>query len=157
MRKNAHRKVLALLLAVMTVGQSLSLTSFADSSTPQTDSSISAVGTQSNETSQSFVIDQTNRDAVSYPDKGVSKTVNSDGKNDNAPKLTAGYDIDSPTFDLRNVNGKSYMTPVRSQAPFGTCWSFATVAALESSILGAGLNGADGKTADPNTLDLSEK
>ena len=114
MRKNAHRKVLALLLAVMNVGQSLSLTSFADSSTPQTDSSISAVGTQSNETSQSFVIDQTNRDAVSYPDKGVSKTVNSDGKNDNAPKLTAGYDIDSPTFDLRNVNGKSYMTPVRS-------------------------------------------
>ena len=50
MRKNARRKVLALLLAVMTVGQSLSLTSFADSSTPQTDSSISAVGTQSNET-----------------------------------------------------------------------------------------------------------
>ena len=101
MRKNARRKVLALLLAVMTVGHSLSLTSFADSSTPQTDSSISAVGTQSNETSQSFVIDQTNRDAVSYPDKGVSKTVNSDGKNDNAPKLSAGYDIDSPTFDLR--------------------------------------------------------
>jgi len=55
MRKNAHRKVLALLLAVMTVGQSLSLTSFADSSTPQTDISISAAGAQSNKTSQSFL------------------------------------------------------------------------------------------------------
>lgn len=65
MRKNAHRKVLALLLAVMTVGQSLSLTSFADSSTPQTDISISAAGAQSNKTSQSFVIDQTYRDASS--------------------------------------------------------------------------------------------
>ncbi|MBQ7599879.1 MAG: fibronectin type III domain-containing protein [Clostridia bacterium] len=61
------------------------------------------------------------------------------------------------SFDLRDVDGKSYVTPVRSQAPFGTCWSFATIAAIESSILGAGLNGADGKPAAPETLDLSEK
>ena len=61
------------------------------------------------------------------------------------------------SFDLRNVSGRSYVTPVRSQAPFGTCWSFATVAAIESSILGAGLKGADGKPADPATLNLSEK
>ena len=60
-------------------------------------------------------------------------------------------------FDLRNVEGKCYVTPVRSQAPFGTCWSFAAVAALESSILGAGLKGADGKTATSETLNLSEK
>ncbi|MBQ2468950.1 MAG: C1 family peptidase, partial [Clostridia bacterium] len=61
------------------------------------------------------------------------------------------------SFDLRDVDGECYTTPVRSQAPFGTCWSFATVAALESSILGAGLNGADGTPATPETLDLSEK
>ncbi len=61
------------------------------------------------------------------------------------------------SFDLRDVDGECYVTPVRSQAPFGTCWSFATVAAIESSILGAGLNGADGKPATPETLDLSEK
>ncbi|MBR3415919.1 MAG: S-layer homology domain-containing protein [Clostridia bacterium] len=61
------------------------------------------------------------------------------------------------SFDLRDVDGKCYTTPVRSQAPFGTCWSFATIAALESSILGAGLDGADGAPATPETLDLSEK
>ena len=61
------------------------------------------------------------------------------------------------SFDLRDVDGKCYTTPVRSQAPFGTCWSFATIAALESSILGAGLDGADGTPATPETLDLSEK
>ena len=61
------------------------------------------------------------------------------------------------SFDLRDVDGKCYVTPVRSQAPFGTCWSFATAAALESSILGAGLNGADGLPAAPGTLNLSEK
>ena len=60
-------------------------------------------------------------------------------------------------YDLRNVDGKSYVTPVRSQAPFGTCWSFATIAAVESSILAAGLTGADGRPANPQTLDLSEK
>ena len=61
------------------------------------------------------------------------------------------------SYDLRNVDGNCYVTPVRSQAPFGTCWSFATVAALESSILGAGLKGADGKPASSETLNLSEK
>ena len=60
-------------------------------------------------------------------------------------------------FDLRDVDGQCYVTPVRSQAPFGTCWSFATAAALETGILGAGLKGANGEKADYATLDLSEK
>ncbi len=57
------------------------------------------------------------------------------------------------TFDLRNVGGANYVTPVRSQAPYGTCWGFAAIAAAESSILGAGI----GEGYDVNTLNLSEK
>ncbi|MBQ6262376.1 MAG: S-layer homology domain-containing protein [Clostridia bacterium] len=76
---------------------------------------------------------------------------------DPASVETGELPIIPSSFDLRDVGGKCYTTPVRSQAPFGTCWSFATVAALESSILGAGLNGADGAPATPETLDLSEK
>ena len=65
------------------------------------------------------------------------------------------------SFDLRNVDtdgdGKGdrcFVTPVRLQNPFGTCWGFAAVAAAEISILGNNLKN------DPNawkTLDLSEK
>ncbi len=59
------------------------------------------------------------------------------------------------SFDLRNVDGNCYITPVRQQNPFGTCWGFGTIAAAESSILSSGLAAEQGDTAD--TLDLSEK
>lgn len=63
-------------------------------------------------------------------------------------------------FDLRHVptagGGEvSYVTPVRLQNPFGTCWGYAVIAAAESSLLSSGLAAADGY--DANTLDLSEK
>ena len=62
-----------------------------------------------------------------------------------------------PYYDLRGAEGNCYVTPVRSRAPFSACRSFAAAAALESSILSAGLAGADGDPADPETLDISEK
>ena len=58
-------------------------------------------------------------------------------------------------MDLRNVNGKSYVTPVRLQNPFGTCWGFGAIAAAESSLLSSGLAQKEGYTSE--TLDLSEK
>ena len=49
-------------------------------------------------------------------------------------------------FDLRNVNGRSYVTSIKSQLPYGTCWSFASIGAIESNMLMQGLG----------TYDLSE-
>lgn len=55
---------------------------------------------------------------------------------------TIDYDpIDLPEkYDLRNVtlsNGStvSYVTPIRNQGELGSCWTFATMATLESNIL----------------------
>ena len=52
------------------------------------------------------------------------------------------------SFDLRE---KNYITPVRQQSPYGTCWGFGAIAAAESSILSSGLEN------DPQKLNLSEK
>ena len=44
--------------------------------------------------------------------------------------------VDLPaSFDLRNVDGVSYVTPVRNQNPYGTCWAFSFCAAAESNYL----------------------
>lgn len=38
-------------------------------------------------------------------------------------------------YDLRNSGGVNYLTPVRNQGNYGTCWSFATYGSLESSLM----------------------
>ena len=52
------------------------------------------------------------------------------------------------TFDLRDYG---YVTPVKLQNPYGTCWGFSTIVACESSILSE-----LGLTYEETGLDLSE-
>ena len=73
------------------------------------------------------------------------------------------------SFDLRHCDTdgdgvyENYVTPVKLQNPFGTCWGFGAIAAAEISLLGSGLAQADGygPVADPDNgvkeLNLSEK
>lgn len=53
-------------------------------------------------------------------------------------------------YDLRNVDGKSYVTPIKFQNPWGTCWAFSSIASLESSVIMQGAGTAE-------DVDYSEK
>ena len=58
-------------------------------------------------------------------------------------------------FDLRD---RGVVTPVKSQNPWGTCWSFATMAASEASILSKlGLTAEEYAEKYGEEMDLSEK
>lgn len=68
--------------------------------------------------------------------------------------LPASFDLRSVDTDGDGSGDRCFVTPVRFQNPFGTCWGFAAIAAAEISILGNNLYD------DPDawkTLDLSEK
>lgn len=62
-------------------------------------------------------------------------------------------------FDLRDVDGKNYVTSVKLQNPWTSCWSFAVVAASETSLLYEnGVTNEEYKAANGGKeLNLSEK
>ncbi|MBR6172807.1 MAG: hypothetical protein IKQ49_06505 [Eubacterium sp.] len=91
------------------------------------------------------------------------ETVDSFSYREEPQQLHASEDADYPScFDLRNVDTDGdgegdtcYVTPVKFQNPFGTCWGFSAIAYSEISILGNPDLQVEGINTD--TLDLSEK
>lgn len=73
-----------------------------------------------------------------------------------AQQLLAEAEKLPDSIDLRNYNGMNYVTPVKFQNPFGTCWAFGIVGASEISyIYDNGLGVPAGEVN--NAVDFSEK
>ena len=54
------------------------------------------------------------------------------------PKIVDGTTLPEK-YDLRNVDGRSYVTSIKNQGSEGLCWDFAMMAAFESKLLKMGL------------------
>ena len=68
------------------------------------------------------------------------------------PKLGVINDSLPSSFDLRNVDGKNYVTPNKNQGTEGLCWAYATAALLETHDLIT-----KNKSYDSNAILFSEK
>ncbi len=64
-----------------------------------------------------------------------------------SPVINVKTDVLPSTFDLRNVNGKSYVPSIKDQNPYGTCWAHAALGSMESNYMMQG----------KGELDLSEQ
>jgi len=79
------------------------------------------------------------------------------------PELPAVFDLRNVDTDGDGIGDTCWVTPVKCQNPFGTCWGFAAIASAETSILSSGLAAQGGYAAyaDPENgleeLNLSEK
>ena len=68
------------------------------------------------------------------------------------PKIVASSNTFPSSFDLRNVNGKNYVTPNKNQGNEGLCWAYATASLLETHDLIV-----KNKSYDSNAVLFSEK
>lgn len=111
-------------------------------------------GTEASEDEEETVV----KDVLSEEEQAAQRALAPENLPDlEVLELPTHYDVSQdiyrPAFyaeeSAYDAREEGILTPVRNQSPYGTCWAFATIGTMETSLIKQG--------ADPDTLDLSER
>lgn len=111
---------------------------------------------------QSEKFSKTEKTALDYLSNEMEKSADHlmrDGEDVNDIYTTLNWPSIADTFPEKfDLRDRGTVTQVKNQTPWGTCWSFATIAASETSILNSlGLTAEEYKEKFGEEMDLSEK
>ena len=158
------RTMLTCLLAFSLIGSGLPVPALAEMTEGETGEAVASTDEEAESAIEALALsDEEEADDAQMPDVAMvdgpeEYVLGGHGDDLQVPSIFGG-DEEADLVAQASLPSEYYssdygcITPVRNQNPFGTCWAFSTIAAIEASMLKRGPS--LGYTAD--TLDLSER
>ncbi|MBR5717562.1 MAG: SH3 domain-containing protein, partial [Clostridia bacterium] len=137
--KHTFKKVLPFLLTALFLLAIIPMVAFAETTEAKKE--------------QPTVDDSENYGYIQVPDYGSHALTDRYLRNVSEGKINPQKSGLPSRYDSRDYG---YVTPVKNQGGYGTCWSFSTIAPIETYMIKHGIIDSDTGKAATNTIDLSE-